>query len=458
VLSTELEHLGSEEYFTAPALAAAAKRRRVEEALEAEAGPALAHTLGYWWGVASLDYHAGYAAGLAAQTPQDLRRFVRALRRGAAVRGRCAGAARARGCRARHAHPVRRVHRAGGHPDGRREAVMRRVAGSQARRQILGGALLAFGAAAGVAACASARPEQRLAVADADGRRVSFDSATTRFDVDGVRVIHRPNHGTEVVAVNLYLLGGTRQLDAGTQGVEALLVRAGEYGSAAYPGEAQRAAWGRTGSVLVASTDADWTLYGFRGVRDEFDASWNVWADRLLRPTLAEHDLAVVRARLVSRARRRRADPDGLAMLAADSVAFAGHRTRSIRPAPSARSPASTRPRCGATPMRSSCARACWSSSSATSSARASRPRCGVPSPGCRRAATSGRSRRPPRRRRRRRRAKARRRSSRGRSPPTTCSACSTARSPPRPTRPPSASPPRSSADGCTTRCASSAG
>jgi zinc protease len=77
VLSTELEHLGSEEYFTAPALAAAAKRRRVEEALEAEAGPALAHTLGYWWGVASLDYHAGYAAGLAAQTPQDLRRFVR---------------------------------------------------------------------------------------------------------------------------------------------------------------------------------------------------------------------------------------------------------------------------------------------------------------------------------------------------------------------------------------------
>jgi zinc protease len=202
---------------------------------------------------------------------------------------------------------------------------MRRVAGSQARQQILGGALLAFGAAAGVAACASARPEQRLAVADADGRRVSFDSATTRFDVDGVRVIHRPNHGTEVVAVNLYLLGGTRQLDAGTQGVEALLVRAGEYGSAAYPGEAQRAAWGRTGSVLVASTDADWTLYGFRGVRDEFDASWNVWADRLLRPTLAEHDLAVVRARLVSRARRRRADPDGLAMLAADSVAFAGH-------------------------------------------------------------------------------------------------------------------------------------
>jgi zinc protease len=183
------------------------------------------------------------------------------------------------------------------------------------------GAALAIGAAA----CASARPEQKLAVADAAGRLVSFDSATLGYAVDGVRVIHRPNHGTDVVAVNLYLLGGTRQLTPATQGVEAVLARAGEYGSAGYPGEAQRAAWGRTGSQLVVDADADWTLYGFRGLREEFDASWDVWADRLLRPTLAARDVALVRDRLVSRARRRRADPDGLASLAADSVAFAGH-------------------------------------------------------------------------------------------------------------------------------------
>lgn len=189
-------------------------------------------------------------------------------------------------------------------------------------RVLLGYVLLG---AAALAGCATARPEQKLAVAAADGRRVSFDSATTRFDVDGVRVIHRPNYGTDVVAVDLYLLGGTRQLTAATQGIEALLVRAGEYGSAGYPGGEQRAAWGRTGSVLATATEADWTLYGFRGVRDDFDASWDVWADRLLRPTLAARDLAVVRAKLVSRARRRRADPDGLAFVAADSVAFAGH-------------------------------------------------------------------------------------------------------------------------------------
>lgn len=76
VLAAELDRMAADDYFAPAALAAAAKRRRVEEALDAEAGPALAHTLGYWWGVAGLDYHAGYAAGLAAQTPDDLRRFV----------------------------------------------------------------------------------------------------------------------------------------------------------------------------------------------------------------------------------------------------------------------------------------------------------------------------------------------------------------------------------------------
>jgi zinc protease len=76
VLAAELDGMQAHDYFEAPALAAAAKRRRVEQALDAEAGPALAHTLGYWWGVAGLDYHAGYAAGLAQQTPDDLRRFV----------------------------------------------------------------------------------------------------------------------------------------------------------------------------------------------------------------------------------------------------------------------------------------------------------------------------------------------------------------------------------------------
>jgi zinc protease len=75
-LAAELDMMSFDDYFEPRMLADAAKRRRVEAALEAEEGPALAHTLGYWWGVAGLDYHAGYERGLAAQTPASLQRFV----------------------------------------------------------------------------------------------------------------------------------------------------------------------------------------------------------------------------------------------------------------------------------------------------------------------------------------------------------------------------------------------
>src|SRR2546426_3868349 len=45
---------------------------------------------------------------------------------------------------------------------------------------------------------------------------------TTLFRSSGVRVIQRVNPATDVVAVRLYLLGGTRQLTERTAGIEAL--------------------------------------------------------------------------------------------------------------------------------------------------------------------------------------------------------------------------------------------
>ena len=176
-----------------------------------------------------------------------------------------------------------------------------------------------------VAGCASARPEQAMSVTSAEGRLVPLDSITTAFTVGGVRVILRPNYATDVVAVNVYLLGGTRQLTPATQGIEPLLLHVAEYGSAYYPEESSRTAWGRTGSRLVVDAASDWTLYGFRGVRQEFDSSWNIFADRLLHPTLVPRDVELVRRRMMATLHRRRDNPDGFVSLLADSAAFAGH-------------------------------------------------------------------------------------------------------------------------------------
>jgi zinc protease len=151
------------------------------------------------------------------------------------------------------------------------------------------------------------------------------DTTTTSYEVAGVRVIHRPLAANELVAVNLYLLGGARQLGPGTAGVEAMLLRASEFGTERYPGREARLALARTGSRTVLAPQADWTLFGFRGVRDEFDATWDVFADRVMRPALDSAGVEVVRQRMLRAARRSRIHPDMEIRRVADSIAFQGH-------------------------------------------------------------------------------------------------------------------------------------
>ncbi|HEY8308998.1 MAG TPA: insulinase family protein, partial [Gemmatimonadaceae bacterium] len=159
----------------------------------------------------------------------------------------------------------------------------------------------------------------------AEGRLVPLDSMTVSYDVAGIHVIQRSNFANDAVAVNVYLLGGTRQLTAASQGIESLLLSDGAYGTARYPGPAWRAAWGLTGSQLIVEPGADWTMYGFRGIRQEFSSSWDAFTDRLMHPTLASADLAIVRARLIAQNRVASDNPDAYVLGLADSIAFAGH-------------------------------------------------------------------------------------------------------------------------------------
>src|SRR6476661_7396618 len=76
------------------------------------------------------------------------------------------------------------------------------------------------------------------------------DTTTTQFEVNGLKVILRRNTATDVVAANLYFLGGSRQLTPQTQGIEALLFAASERGSRKFPGPRLRQELARVGSVI----------------------------------------------------------------------------------------------------------------------------------------------------------------------------------------------------------------
>ena len=151
------------------------------------------------------------------------------------------------------------------------------------------------------------------------------DTATTTFEANGLKVILRRNTANDVVAANMYLLGGTQQLTPATQGIEAFLLAASERGTKQFPGAATRGLIARLGTQFEISPQEDWTVFGFKSVRATFDSSFAVFADRLLAPTLDSTEVELVRTRLMTNARDVRLNPDPLVNILADSLEYVGH-------------------------------------------------------------------------------------------------------------------------------------
>jgi len=150
-------------------------------------------------------------------------------------------------------------------------------------------------------------------------------ATTTRFVVDGIPVILRRNTSNDVVAANLYLLGGTRQLTPQTAGIEAMLLIASERGTRKYPGATVRQKLARIGSSITLEANDDWSQIGLHAIRSGFDSTWSILADRVMAPTLDSAEVELVREQMITAARQRGEQPDDEATQLADSLLYLGH-------------------------------------------------------------------------------------------------------------------------------------
>lgn len=75
-LDSEIKKLDDPKYFDADDLKAAQAHRAVTSAFGREQASDFAHTLGFWWSVASLEYYMGYVDNMARQTTADLRAYA----------------------------------------------------------------------------------------------------------------------------------------------------------------------------------------------------------------------------------------------------------------------------------------------------------------------------------------------------------------------------------------------
>jgi len=154
---------------------------------------------------------------------------------------------------------------------------------------------------------------------------LAISTMTTSFDVGGIKVILRQSDANNVVAANLYLLGGSRQVTAATAGIESFLLEVSDRGTRSYPRAVLRRKMSLLGSEITTAPSDDWTMFGIRATREVFDSTWAIFADRVMHPVLDQADVALIKTQLISGIRQRRDDPDALAEYLADSIAFAGH-------------------------------------------------------------------------------------------------------------------------------------
>ena len=177
-----------------------------------------------------------------------------------------------------------------------------------------------------VATPPTSRPAPRpVAPPPAGSTTGSADTLTTRFEVSGIPVILRRVTANNVVAANLYLLGGVRQLTPETQGLELLLLEASEWGTRKYPREQLRTRMARLGSAIGVSPGVDWTSINLRATSAGLDSTWAILADRLMAPRLDTADVSLIKEQLLTAIRQQTDSPDALLDHLADSIAFTGH-------------------------------------------------------------------------------------------------------------------------------------
>jgi zinc protease len=75
-LDAEIRQFNDPGYFDPTELAAVKAHRAVSSAFDRERASGFAHTLGFWWSVADLEYYMGYVDNMAKQTITDLRAYA----------------------------------------------------------------------------------------------------------------------------------------------------------------------------------------------------------------------------------------------------------------------------------------------------------------------------------------------------------------------------------------------
>lgn len=137
-----------------------------------------------------------------------------------------------------------------------------------------------------------------------------FSQDVQSFDVNGLKVIFKQNTANDILSVNMYFKGGVVNLNEDQAGLEALTLLVAQKATKNYPKDNLNATLERMNTQINSNASLDYSRLSMLCVKQNFDASWNIFVDMLLNPSFAEEDLNLERDRLISSIKQVNDNPD----------------------------------------------------------------------------------------------------------------------------------------------------
>lgn len=259
-LQNEIRRFTDPNYFTDEELAFAKNQLEVQEIYGREEPSNFVHTVSFWWSTGGLDYYRNYIDNLRKVTRAGINRYVR-----------------------------RYIH---GQPS---------VTGVLVSQENVDDVALLKNAQV-------VRPEKGTS---ATAMTAAAETTNTEeFQMEGVRVLLRENPATEVVNATAFLEGGLAFAGPQRAGLELLMLEVAEKQSANYPKEKMARELTRLGAQLQSTANPDFSTFSLTSLSRNFDESFRIFLDALVRPVFTDSEVKLVRERRVTNLKAEEENPD----------------------------------------------------------------------------------------------------------------------------------------------------
>lgn len=146
------------------------------------------------------------------------------------------------------------------------------------------------------------------------------------FEFNGLKVIHKRVTSNEVISVNLYIKGGSRNITAENAGIENLmLIVARKGGTVKFPKDTLNALLSSMGTTITSRVDFDYSTLSMRCIKPKFDQSWKIFCEVVTAPLFDENETAIYREQLVNQLRQETDNPDSYVRLISNRLLFKNH-------------------------------------------------------------------------------------------------------------------------------------